>query len=269
MLAEKPRCGPHGSGAAQPLISVVTVSLNAVEYIEQCIESVFAQDFDDYEYVIIDGGSRDGTQEIIERYEHRLTYWHSKPDRGQAHAFNDGIGHSSGKWLLFLNSDDYLCNSSVLSRLAHEAIARPAADVIYGQIIFVSREASPEPIVNAPFGGRFSRWEFFLRNMIPHPAALTNRQYFERVGLFREDLRIAMDYELYLRSGSSLKAHFVPVRVACMREGGTSKTNIKQALAEWLKAILVTKALPQSVARLLYWALVFRYATKGHKHRRT
>ena len=102
------------SNSHAPLISVITVSLNSADYLEQCIKSVLTQDCNDFEYVIIDGGSTDATVKIIQRYQDRLAYWHSKPDRGLAHAFNLGVEHSKGQWLLFLNSDDYFAETAVV-----------------------------------------------------------------------------------------------------------------------------------------------------------
>ena len=86
----------------QPLVSVITVCLNAATFIEQTIQSVIVQTYPGFEYIIIDGGSTDGTVDIIRKYESRLAYWHSKPDRGLGHAFNLGLVQAKGSWLLFL-----------------------------------------------------------------------------------------------------------------------------------------------------------------------
>ena len=94
--------------SADMLISVITVCFNAAEYIEQTITSVMAQTYPHLEYIIIDGGSRDGTVEIIRKYESRLAYWHSQPDRGIAHAFNLGLAQARGEWIVCLNADDIL-----------------------------------------------------------------------------------------------------------------------------------------------------------------
>ena len=93
------------------LISIITVCLNAMEYIEQTITSVMAQTYPNLEYIIIDGGSLDGTVDIIRKYESRLAYWHSQPDRGIAHAFNLGLAQAHGDWILYLNADDLLLDA--------------------------------------------------------------------------------------------------------------------------------------------------------------
>lgn len=118
--------------------------------------------------MIIDGGSNDGAPEIIERYQERLAYWHSRPDRRLADAWHQGIEHSSGRWLLFLNSDDYFCDNCVLSKLAQKVRQHLNADVVYGKIVFVSRELIAEPLWQ-PFGRPFRWSEFIIRNTIPHP----------------------------------------------------------------------------------------------------
>lgn len=242
-----------------PLISVITACYNSAEYLEQCIQSVIHQKYTDMEYVVIDGGSTDGTREIIAQYGERLAYWHSMPDRGLAHAWNQGIARSRGRWLLFLNADDYLCDSDVFARLAAAVESHSDVDVIYGQVAFVSRETHAKQL-GEPFGGPFAWSEFVTRSTIPHPAALTRREYFDRVGLFREDFRIAVDYELYLRSGPDLKTYFAPILVSCMRIGGMSRVRGREVLREWLRAVTINKSLPRVQARIWYWYLVFRHA---------
>ena len=174
---------------SSPVISVITVCFNSADYIKQCIESVINQDFDDYEYVIIDGGSTDGTVDIIENYKDKLSYWHSKQDRGLADAFNQGVSHSTGDWLFFLNSDDYLFDSNALSKLAQAGRAHTDCDVIFGQTMVVERELDPPPI-GKRYGSSYRWWRFLLRDTIPHPAAITNRTYFAKVGKFSEDFSI-------------------------------------------------------------------------------
>ncbi len=204
-----------------PLISVITVCYNAVNTIEECIQSVFAQDFADVEYVIIDGGSVDGTVEVIRKHECLLSYWHSRPDRGIGHAFNIGLERSRGQWILFLNADDYFCRNDALKILARKTDSTNT-EVIYGRVQRVSRDSHPKP-VRRPVGWPYAPWKFLLRDVIPHPAAITSRSYFQRVGPFSEDFRIVIDYELYLRSFKTLRTIFVPEVLTHMRVGGISQ----------------------------------------------
>jgi len=219
-----------------PLISVITICFNAEAYIKQCLDSVIHQDFNDYEYIVIDGGSTDGTADIIKKYQEHLAYWHSKVDRGLSHAFNQGLEHATGRWVIFLNSDDYFCNPTVLEKFSTILLANRDKDVLFGQIQMVSREQTPECLA-APVGHPFDWGEFIKRDTIPHPSAFTNMSFVRRVGPFDESYRIAIDYEFYLRGGEKLKAVFYPELVSCMREGGVSRVHRRACLNECLGAL--------------------------------
>lgn len=234
---------------ASPLISIVTACYNAEEFIEHCIQSVVEQQYSSVEHLVIDGGSTDRTVEIIRRHEDKLTYWHSRPDRGIGHAFNLGLEHSSGEWLLFLNADDYFCRSDALTILAECASSSSAVDVIYGKVQPVSREANPTPVHKA-VGWPYSPWRFLLRDLIPHPAAITSREYFNRVGAFSEDYRIIIDYELYLRSFRSLRTSFLPQVLTHMRVGGISQDS-SATLNEMFKAHSRNHVLPAGARAIL------------------
>lgn len=251
---------------SEPLISVITVCRNASEYIRQCMESVIAQKFDDFEYVVIDGNSTDGTQAIIEEYKEHIAYWHSKPDRGLSHAFNLGIEHSSGKWLMFLNADDYFVDFDVLSGVAKHLRSNPDVDVIFGQVTVVKRDDG-QRIVGGPYGRAFSWNKFLLTNTIPHQGAFINRSIFSRVGMYTEKLQLAADYELFLRAGPNIQAKYVPVLIAFMRDGGLSKKNQYKCLAEWHEARVFNSVAPRWKLRMIYTYILCR-ATLGMYYRR-
>ena len=239
------------SKGLSPKISIITVCLNAEEFIEQCIQSVLAQGFDDVEYVIIDGGSTDGTVAIIKKYQDKISYWHSQPDRGLAHAFNLGVEHSSGQWLLFLNSDDYFYSSDVLQDMAVHLDNYATADVVFGQVVVMTREQAARKI-GGPYGRDFQWAEFCRKDTIPHQAAFSSRVFFERIGPFSEKYRIAVDYEHFLRAGPKLKVEFVPVLVANMRDGGLSRHNVLANLREWSSAQVASGNRSKFFAQLTY-----------------
>lgn len=247
----------------KPLISVITVSFNSVKYIEQCIRSVIEQSYDDFEYVIIDGGSSDGTKEIIEKYTNHLTYWHSKPDRGLAHAFNEAVKYSKGHWLLFLNSDDYFIDSDVLNKISNFLNKYSNYDVIFGQVVVVSREDNPVKI-GGPYGHAFKWRKFIFHDTIPHQAAFTKRDFIEFAGPFNEDFKIAVDYEHYLRKGSSLRAINVPVLMSCMRDGGLSQENLLKTLQDLHKARKENKILPFVFLNLIHYWVLSRFYLGRH-----
>jgi glycosyltransferase len=203
----------------------------------------------------------------VERYGSQLSYWHSSPDRGIAHAFNLGIEKSRGDWLVFLNSDDYLHDRSALSAIAHEIRNSPEADVVYGMVAFVTRELEPKPA--GPAYGEPFRWRRYVRmHSIPHPASATRRRYIERVGRFDESYRIAMDYELFLRGGPTLSTSFLSRTITCMRLGGASRVERRKVLDEWYRAIVTHRALSPIRAGLLYGYYLARM-TIGNMFRRS
>lgn len=233
----------------RPSISVVTVCYNAVEYIEECLQSVKRQELPGVEHVVIDGGSSDGTVEVIKRNAKQLAYWHSLPDRGVGHAFNLGVQHSRGDWILFLNADDYFSRPDALTILANQANSMPNAEIVYGMVQPVTRAAQPVPI-GRPVGWNYSPFRFLLQDLIPHPATLTSRAYFARVGSFREDLRIVVDYEHFLREYRTLRTTFVPQVTTHMRAGGLSSDSAA-TLEEMFRAHKVNRVLSHASMAVL------------------
>ena len=136
-----------------PLISIITVVLNGAETLERTILSVLRQDFDDLEYVIIDGGSTDGSLDIIRRYESEIHYWRSEPDNGLYDAMNKGVRASKGRWVLFLGADDLLVNSlrDIASHLTDERT------VYYGDVYMPKRQRI--------YDGPFSAYKIMFRNI--------------------------------------------------------------------------------------------------------
>lgn len=224
------------------MISVITVCLNAGAFLEQTIQSVLSQTYPRLEYIIIDGGSTDGTVEVIRRHEPSLAYWHSRPDRGLTHAFNLGLAQAHGDWILYLNADDYLGHSEVIAGMAPHLLRHPNADVVFGRIALVPREGSTAGSPPKMYGEPWRWRQFRFVCNIPHQAAFTRRRYFERVGTFDERFRIAADYEHYLRGGPNLIAIFVPQTVSVMRAGGLSLDNVHPTVREWRIAQTLNKA---------------------------
>jgi glycosyltransferase involved in cell wall biosynthesis len=241
-----------------PLISIITVCFNAAQFLEQTMQSVLSQTYPHIEYIVIDGGSYDGTVEIIRKYESRLAYWHSKPDRGLGHALNLGMTRARGEWILYLHADDFLLDASVVENIAPYLLNHTNTDVVYGNCIRMTREPGSQP---APFchilGGPWNWQVYRCRSTLPHQAAFTNRRYFDRVGQFNEALARAVDYELYLRGGASLMAVHVPLAVSGMRVGGLSGNTV-HTLREALNAQLLNQALPPWIARVNFFAGIGR-----------
>lgn len=119
------------------ILSIITVNLNNRDGLRKTIDSVVSQSFTDYEWIIIDGGSTDGSRELIEQYQDRLAYWCSEPDKGIYNAMNKGIDHAKGEWLQFLNSGDWLYDSSTLERVFEK---ETDADVLYGDAVIIFKD---------------------------------------------------------------------------------------------------------------------------------
>ncbi len=120
-----------------PKISIITVSYNAVKTIEQTILSVINQSYDNIEYIIIDGGSTDGTVDIIKKYEDRIAYWISEPDEGIYDAMNKGIDRATGDWIYFIGADDWLYRNKTIELVVKEIDKKKEFDIVYGKIMLI------------------------------------------------------------------------------------------------------------------------------------
>lgn len=184
-------------GSEWPKISIVTPSFNQAQYLEETIRSVLLQGYPNLEYIIIDGGSTDGSVEIIKKYEPWLTYWVSEPDRGQSHAINKGIAQAKGEILFWLNSDDFcLPNSFKYAALAF--LCNPSVNLVSGHTVVID-EAGLQIGV---WRSSFSTWEDVAvcqHNFIRQSSTFFKRDLFLKLGMINEDLYIAMDTELLIR----------------------------------------------------------------------
>lgn len=178
-----------------PKISIVTPSYNQAKFLERTILSVLNQSYPNLEYIIIDGGSTDGSVEIIKKYEKYLTYWVTEKDKGQSDAINKGFQKSTGKILAWLNSDDtYLPNA--LHSVAVFFEQHPNVDMLYGRCnmmdrddkIFQEAKAMPFNLLDYTYG-------LFT---IPQPATFWQREIFFKVGLLNTETHACMDYELWV-----------------------------------------------------------------------
>ncbi len=253
-----------------PLISVITVCFNAAAYLEHTIRSVLDQTHAPLEYIIIDGGSTDGSVAIIRRYASRLAYWHSRPDRGLAHAFNLGLALARGDWIIFLNADDFFLDPQAVARMVPQLQAHPGAEVVFGDALMMTRGDRPQP---APLLKRHARpWEWRRYRMwgmfaaIPHQAAFTHRRYFDRVGEFDESYRGAVDYEHYLRGGPGLQAHYVQLPVSGMRLGGLAARHMLHTLREYRRAQQHTGACSPWRAWVNFFCMAGRFCLSRLAH---
>ena len=170
-------------------LSIITVNRNNLSGLQKTIESVFAQTFSDYEYLVIDGNSNDGSKELIEKYENQLAYCKSEKDSGIYDAMNKGILRAKGEYLLFLNSGDFLYQNDVFSDLFSR---NPTADILYGNQFLIGYSVKKYP-PNLPL-------EFFLSDTLPHQASFIKRSLFDKVGLYTVKYEMANDYKFFLEA---------------------------------------------------------------------
>lgn len=208
-------------------ISVITTCYNRKNTIASALESMLSQDYADKEYVVIDGGSKDGSAEIISRYKNRLQFFVSEKDTGMYNALNKGIKNCTGDVIGLLHSDDFFYAENTLSQIA-EVFKTTNADIVYANGMYVDGEdlANVKRIYTAkPFQQSDLKYGW-----IPlHTTIFAKREVFEKYGLYREDFQIASDYEISLRwfTNAKLKKVFLDKWVVKMRLGGKS-TDMQQ-----------------------------------------
>jgi glycosyltransferase involved in cell wall biosynthesis len=174
-----------------PKLSIITVNLNNTKGLERTMNSVFHQTFKDFEYIIIDGGSTDGSKELIENGSNNFVYWVSERDNGIYHAMNKGIKKAKGDYLLFLNSGDYLINDGILENIISEL---DGTGIIYGNIFLViNREKS----WTGHYPAKLS-FQYFVDSSLPHPATFIKRTLFDKVGFYNESMKIIADWKFFL-----------------------------------------------------------------------
>jgi glycosyltransferase involved in cell wall biosynthesis len=222
------------SDALDPLISVVTVVFNGRRFVEETIESVRAQTYPRVEHWFIDGGSTDGTLDIIRGHEAHLAGWISEPDAGIADAFNKGVARARGDYLMFLNADDALARREALAELMAAARDQGWPDVVYGDMDICDPETGER---RHRISTEYMRERLVTGTVLPHPSMLMHSRYFRRHGGFDTSYKVGMDLELFLRGIPQTGALHVPVLVSRMRAGGISVRARQWVVDETIRAL--------------------------------
>jgi glycosyltransferase involved in cell wall biosynthesis len=200
-------------------ISVITPTLNQGEFIEDTIRSVFEQDHLDVEHIVVDGGSTDGTQEILARYPHLR--WVSEEDSGQSNAINKGFRMATGDVVAWLNSDDYY-DRNVLSAVSAYFETHPGCMMLYGDITYIARDRR---ILYSLTGDTIS-YETLLQSpdIVRQPSSFWRRQAVADLGGLDERLHLVMDFDLILRCARRQRPHYIARNLSFFRWYGQSKT---------------------------------------------
>ena len=220
-----------------PCLSIITINYNNVDGLKKTIDSVIRQSYNDFEWIVIDGGSTDGSVGIIEQYAQYISYWVSEPDKGIYNAMNKGIDVASGEYLLFLNSGDCFYGDRVLEEcfpIEHKA------DIVYGDMAF----SYGDHVVVHRYPDNLS-FKFFLNNSLGHPSSFIKRSLLKEEH-YNEQLRIASDLEFWFKTALSNGSfrHLDKV-VSVFDTTGISSTN--QELDREERQILISKYVPRMV----------------------
>lgn len=227
--------GEVDGASPAPLITVITATYNASKTLEQTILTVINQGYPNVEFIIVDGGSTDGTLDILRKYEQVIDYWVSEPDNGIFHAWNKAVTLSTGEWISFLGADDIYLDGALDAY--SEVFAKNngvAVDYISSRVNLIKGGESVRVI-----GGRWN-WRAFGKYMnVAHAGSLHHSRLFERWGCFDEAYQICGDYELLMRPRDNLCAEFVDQITVNMSIGGVSDANWR-ALWEMTRAKIRT-----------------------------
>lgn len=176
-----------------PNLSIITVNLNNAAGLRKTIESIINQTFTDYEYLVIDGGSTDGSLEVIKEFADKITYWVSETDKGIYDAMNKGIKSSTGDILFFLNSGDLLLNMNVIEEVADIIFVNQEFDYYYGKILAKDERTS---FIS---GKNLTKNDFKLGYLPDHQASFIRRNLFTLFGLYNIQYKIFADYDFILK----------------------------------------------------------------------
>lgn len=209
-------------------VSIVTVCFNSIDTIEQTLNSVLSQTYPDIEYIVIDGGSTDGTLDILKKYRNQIHRYVSEPDHGIYNAMNKGIRLAAGDIVATLNSDDVYADETIVSRMA-EFMRKNNLDAAYGDLVYTA-PANTTHITRVWKAGKYKKNAFRHGWVMPHPTFFCKNQFFERYGYFDERFQIAADFELMLRFVEKHKINvgYLPEVIVKMRSGG--KANVLRGM---------------------------------------
>jgi hypothetical protein len=256
---------------------VIVAVYNGAATLQQCIDSVATQTFKDIELIVVDGGSTDGTVELLMSNASKLHYWISEIDKGIYDAWNKALRHANGEWICFLGADDYLWSNDALAQMSMVLKNLPdETQIAYGRVMLLGLGGAPLYLVGAPYDLKPGRRVDVL-HLPPHPGLMHRRAVFDDRGGFDENFQIAGDTELLLRELERSPACFVQdVTIAGMRQGGISSTpsNVLQTLQElrriqrkhgirWPGVSLTLARLRASVRWILWIVIGERFARRA------
>ena len=221
-------------------LSIITVNLNNKKGFQKTCDSIISQCFEDFEWIVIDGGSTDGSKELIEKYQNHITYWVSEPDKGIYNAMNKGIKVAKGEYLQFLNSGDYFVSQRTLSQFFS---INADKDILYGNIL--------NPTNKKAYYNSFQKNKIYCNDLyhstICHQASFIKKSLFEQIGYYDESLKITSDWKFLFEAILIHKCsyRYIDIDVVYYDPFGISSLNQKTILKE--RQELLTQYLPDYV----------------------
>lgn len=214
-------------------LSIITINLNNKAGLERTIQSVTSQTYQDIEYIVIDGGSTDGSVDIIKKNERKITYWISEKDKGIYNAMNKGILKANGEYCLFIDSGDFFIKSTILDEMISYI---DGEDILYGNGFFEAKNNTLDKLecpVKLTLG-------FFTMYCLLHPCTLIKRSLFIEYGLYNESNRIVSDGEFFINTTilNNVKTKLIPLDIAIAEDNGISRnTEFKEILEDERKKL--------------------------------
>jgi len=244
------------NNSIMPLLSVITVVFNRANYLEDAIKSIVCQSYRNFEYIVIDGNSSDGTLDIIKKYSDEIDYWISEPDGGMYFALNKGIELARGKWIGILHSDDYLYDENCLDKIAAE-LEFADFDILHSDIYSIISESNEEAKIY-----QVSSDENIIasRNSIIHPTVYIRKTVFEKYGNYDISYKSASDYELMVRLKiKNLKFHHLPQVTMFIRDFNSERvSNNCYGMLEANKFHKFHRTGYEKIYQKLYWYCIIR-----------
>jgi len=215
----------------KPRISIITITFNSERFVERAIQSIISQNYENLEYIVVDGSSTDGTVDIIKRYEDKISKWISEPDNGISNAFNKGIKMATGDIIGIINSDDGLLPNAL--NMITEAYEE-GVDVYRGKVL-LWKEDTDTKVEEIPS----MHFDFKGMNNISHQSTFITKRAYERYGLYDESCRYAMDFDLLMRfQNAGARFKYIDGVLAYYSLGGLTFTKVSNARVDEIIRIM-------------------------------